>query len=253
MITRDELRRIAQMNGVPLHTQEKDYIQNLFLFRLYLLEEAENLVLKGGTCLKLFYGSNRFSEDLDFTLLKMIDIESLLSKAVSDLSLVGIKAEVNKEKYFIDGFTCRLKYRGPLYTGDKFSIGSIRIDISFRGDVFLEPSWKLLTPPYPDIRPFFTLCMDVREIFAEKIRALLIRAKPRDVYDVWFLLQRKVELDKEILLRKLEVVSREPKFQLIEIDEETMRRDLRLLLPQPINYRQILEEVNNYLSRILTG
>ena len=46
MITREQLQGFANVNGVPLFTQERDYVQALFLSRLYKLEAP--LIFKGG-------------------------------------------------------------------------------------------------------------------------------------------------------------------------------------------------------------
>ena len=46
----------------------REYFQNVFLAKLYTLSEAEKMLFKGGTALRILYGSPRFSEDLDFSL-----------------------------------------------------------------------------------------------------------------------------------------------------------------------------------------
>ena len=45
----------------------REYIQHLFLSSLYKFPKAEKLLFKGGTALRVVYGSPRFSKDLDFT------------------------------------------------------------------------------------------------------------------------------------------------------------------------------------------
>jgi len=47
-----------------MQVQELDYIQHLLLWSLY--SRTQDLILKGGTALRLVYGGNRYSEDLDF-------------------------------------------------------------------------------------------------------------------------------------------------------------------------------------------
>ena len=251
MISKRELKRIAYLNGVPLFTQERDYIQTLFLFRLFSLKKSENLVFKGGTCLKFFYNSNRFSEDLDFTLKKDIEFESLLEKAASELSLVGIEAKIDKKKRMKDGFICRLRYKGPLFTGSPLSIGSIRIDISWRKDLFLKPEWKLLIPNYPDASPFSVLCMRIEEILAEKVRAVTTRRKVRDVYDIWFMKKLNVPFDKKLFLKKMKAIGKEVERKKIKIGKEEFKRELTPLLPSKINIKTVIREVNEFLLRNL--
>lgn len=250
MITKEELAKIARINNVPLFTQEREYIQTLFLSRLSVIKESSELAFKGGTCLKLFYGSNRFSEDLDFTLVKKIDVEKLIIKAAKDLNLIGIETYVDKKSKRKDGFGCRLRYKGPLYNGKEISIGSIRIDVSFRRDVFLEPEVKILNHSYSDVPVFSTPCLNLKEIAAEKVRALLTRSKPRDVYDVWFLMKRGIEVDKNLLIRKMSVLGKKLKYKKIKIKKEEWERDLRPLLPKIISLKSVMKEINELISRI---
>jgi predicted nucleotidyltransferase component of viral defense system len=62
MLARMQLEVIARREGVPLHVVEWDYLQHLFLRHA----GRGPLTFKGGTCLRIVYGSPRYSEDLDF-------------------------------------------------------------------------------------------------------------------------------------------------------------------------------------------
>src|SRR3989344_3824087 len=73
MLNYDELENIARLKRLSLKNIEKDYLQDLILFSIYSFIGKE-LVFKGGTCLYKLYKLGRFSEDLDFTLTKDIDI-----------------------------------------------------------------------------------------------------------------------------------------------------------------------------------
>ena len=61
-----------------------------------------------------------------------------------------------------------------------------------------------------EVAPYFhespqVLTLSLNEIVAEKMRALLQRKKPRDVFDVWFLInQKRIKLDKNLLQKKLQ-------------------------------------------------
>jgi len=62
----EKLSRQYQMGVFPNIVRE--YFQHVFLGELYKLPNAEKLLFKGGTALRIVYGSPRFSEDLDFSL-----------------------------------------------------------------------------------------------------------------------------------------------------------------------------------------
>src|SRR3989344_6778008 len=101
MITLDELKKIARMKGISkLGYEEKDYLLDVALFSLSKNTKNE-LVFKGGTCLYKFYKINRFSEDIDFSAVKDIDLDALIRKIIIDMSLFGIESAIKekKEKY----------------------------------------------------------------------------------------------------------------------------------------------------------
>ena len=56
---------------------------------------------------------------------------------------------------------------------------------------------------YDDVRPFVVTVLTPEHLLAEKVRALVVRAKPRDLYDVWLLLGQGVPLEPALVERKL--------------------------------------------------
>jgi len=71
----------------------------------------------------------------------------------------------------------------------------VRVEISKREKVLKEVEVKEFKPIYPDVFTFFVTLMSLEEMLAEKIRATVIRAKARDVYDIWFLLEKGIKVD----------------------------------------------------------
>ena len=99
MLPSEDLERIAELKGISLSNTEKDYLQDLMLFSIYSIAGKE-LVFKGGTCLYKIYKLDRFSEDLDFTLIKKINIQKLSEQIISNLNLLGIRAVLKETKNF---------------------------------------------------------------------------------------------------------------------------------------------------------
>ena len=200
MITSEELIRLARVNRLTPYQQEKHYLQTATLTGVYS-NLTDELVFKGGTALFFFYGLDRFSEDLDFTKIKQYNPDKL-KKTVSDmLTIIHIDHEIKTEKS-LAGKTLKIKARGPLYKGP-LSESVISIEISERNDIILEPDIKEIIPIYDDLRPFTVPVMKKEEILAEKIRALMIRRKARDLYDVAFLLKKDVSLQYNLINKKL--------------------------------------------------
>ena len=82
MIGKTELLEYSKIISLEPATVEKDYILSWILAAIYQNTELkESWVFKGGTCLKkCYFETYRFSEDLDFTLLKSDHIEESFNR-----------------------------------------------------------------------------------------------------------------------------------------------------------------------------
>ena len=245
MITKKQLETIAKKTSINLFYQEKDYLLNIFLNSLY--KNTRHFIFKGGTCLKLVYNYQRFSEDLDFnTNLKPEKIEKVFTKTLNAFALLGIDYEIIKEEKFKSSFTIKIRFKGPLYTGKSISANTISIDSGLRGGSILKPVWKEVISNYPEIPNYFVLAMQEQEILAEKIRALILRGKARDLFDVWCILN-KTKINKNLLEKKLAKI-KERKISFCSKRE--YERDLSNLLPRLLPYEQIVNDVKSSLSKI---
>jgi predicted nucleotidyltransferase component of viral defense system len=240
MITREQLRKIHSAN-LPLHVFEQDYIQALFLHIIY--KHSESLVFKGGTYLKHAYGLDRFSEDLDFTLIQPIPhLDKRFQQMADELSVFGVTATIDHINKKTISFNARLVYNGPLYTGSERSQGHIHLELSKRNDIIYDPEWTRLFFPYPELRVISVLGLRKEEVLAEKLRALSMRKKPRDLYDVWFLLNQNVPIDPVLFQKKMEIVH-EPSVVSIAIGEKEWHRDLATLLEHPPSFEKVKTDV----------
>ncbi len=180
---------------------EKLYLQDIVLHSIYR-QVVDELVLKGATALHKLYNLDRFSEDLDFTAAKEVDLGSLLESAERHLRSFGALVEKVEREEDADSFRARLGVRGPLYAGSELSLSFLRIEVSKRADVE-RPVVKRYTPNFPDIPAFEVLALTEEEILAEKIRALWTRTQARDLYDAYHLLHRGTRIDEKLVERKL--------------------------------------------------
>jgi len=159
---------------------EKDYFLSLISKIIYNSNLVDKLVFKGGTALYHCYlNQMRFSEDLDFTSLdKNIQINEV-KKIFDSYSFLSIKKE-----YFSDATIKieRLVYNGPLNQPN-----SLKVEIDFIQNVVL-PAKDL---KYENVWGVDTMVrvMDIREIAAEKIKAISDRARHRDFYDLFQIFQ----------------------------------------------------------------
>jgi predicted nucleotidyltransferase component of viral defense system len=199
---------------------EKDYLQNLLLYELYL-DFSIDLVFKGGTALKMFYSLNRFSEDLDFTYTGAEERGKTIRRFESVFNRFGKMYKIPrlKRRGAAGSLDYELGIAGPLF-GRANTLQNIELNISMREKPILEPELKSREPVYQDIPLFSAYVMDTREILAEKVRALFTRkrVKARDIYDIYYLMKFKhVKKNKGIIKDKLSLYSK--KFSKTELDE----------------------------------
>jgi len=249
MLTKAQIQRIAQRNGVGMQVQERDYLQHLILWLLY--RRSQELIFKGGTALRLVYGGNRYSEDLDFNGSEDTSaLEALWQEVVGGLEDFGIVAEIRNRWDSDVGYSFDVSFQGPLHEGRDRSKGKVRVDVNQRPEE-VETHRELVTSPYDDVRPFVVTALALDHLLAEKLRALLVRGKPRDLYDIWLLLRQGVEPDLTLVERKLALYDRTWTREALEEAMENVRagweRDLRHLLPQFVPYELARERVEALL------
>jgi len=252
MLTRAQIQRLAQRSGIGLQAQERDYVQYLLLFLLYGRSQA--LIFKGGTALRLVYRGNRYSEDLDFNgPADLRFLQDLWGRTVTDLQDFGITAEVRNAWQSEVGYSFDVSYQGPLYDGRDRTKGKVRVDINLRPEA-VESRAALVTPEYDDLRLFVVQAITLEHLLAEKVRALLVRGKPRDLYDMWLLIAQGVPLDPDLVRAKLALYDLTPSAALLE---QAFRQaaadweaDLRPLLPRFVTWEEAAS-VRQVVSRLL--
>ena len=94
----------------------------------------------GMNCLYKINKLNRFSEDLDFTLAKKIDIEKLANKILANLMLLNIKGKIKEINKYDREINVRLLLNGPLYRRVKEAQCYIPLNISLREQPAYEPN-----------------------------------------------------------------------------------------------------------------
>ena len=208
MLNRDELSRFSKVTGLSMGQTELDYIHHPILSLLGRTTKND-WVFKGGTCLQKVLSLDRFSEDLDFTIIGRPDIERTIAKVVDGLGVLGMPGHIKwprSSKGRNEG-TFRVLVEGPLFEGRDLSRCSVLFNLSLREDLELVPKTDRVVPIHPDLPPYLVYHMDPSEMFAEKVRAMVTRDKARDLYDVGFLLQKGIALEIALVNRKLSLYS----------------------------------------------
>jgi predicted nucleotidyltransferase component of viral defense system len=238
MLTRTQIQRIAQRSGIGMQVQERDYLQHLLLWLLYSRSQA--LIYKGGTALRMVYNGNRYSEDLDFNGPSDVAVlQTLWQEIVTRLRDFGVSAERRREWVSDVGYSFDISFQGPLYDGRARGKGKVRVDINRRPEE-VTVRRELVMSVYDDVRPFVVTVLTPEHLLAEKTRALLVRGKPRDLYDIWLMLNQGVQLDDGLVERKLALYEmgweRDALVAALDRVGTDWERDLRHLLPQFVPY-----------------
>jgi hypothetical protein len=105
---------------------------------------------------------------------------------VGDLRDFGVHAEIRNEWRSEVGTSFDVSYQGPLFDGRDRTKGKVRVDISTRQEK-IDTRRELVSSEYDDLRPFVANVISPEHLMAEKVRALLMRSKARDLYDIWLL------------------------------------------------------------------
>jgi predicted nucleotidyltransferase component of viral defense system len=220
MIRKKEIEQKAEIQQVPKSTIDKDWVLGHFIDAIFSVTECrDSLVFKGGTCLrKCYFKEYRFSEDLDFTSINpAFVLDSKLLKQITDLitsrTEVPLFIQEITELRFNDqltGYKAIVKFWGADHssnqappTPDRWST-SIKIEIILYELMVFPTEERAVFHPYSDAlsaSPLTIPCYSLREVLAEKLRALIQRSytAPRDFYDIWYLANNQIAIDwKEI-------------------------------------------------------
>jgi|SRR3989344_751669 len=177
---------VAEKLHISVNYIVREEYEMMLLKDIFESEYGTHLVFKGGTALRLAYGSARFSEDLDFTLIQKFDsdkfIEFLQKAARQYPSITDIEA---RDKFYT--IFALVKIKEP-FLARAFSI---KIEISKRREKWTKDKDYTLKVLRSETTPLTVLAniASLEVILCEKIDALKNRKVARDVFDHWYINQ----------------------------------------------------------------
>lgn len=199
----------------------KEVIQEIVLSGLSRAGFFNHAAFYGGTALKIFYGLDRFSEDLDFSLKEpdpSFDLTTFLPILENETRSYGLnfRIEIKQKSFDSDIVSAFVKANTKehiimLYPEEPLigSIGSqelikvkLELDINPPPYAGFENKYRLLPLPYE------LVSYDLPSLFAGKIHAILCRGwknrvKGRDLYDYIFFLSLGTKLNLKHLEARL--------------------------------------------------
>ncbi|MBI2410646.1 MAG: nucleotidyl transferase AbiEii/AbiGii toxin family protein [Candidatus Kerfeldbacteria bacterium] len=212
------LEQFTDRSQTTMMNVVREYCQHLFLSHLYKQPGSEKLLFKGGTALRIVFGSPRYSEDLDFTGTNITEreIEDIFTDTLASVEKTGIQVTLEEGQPTSGGYIGIMSFNAYEKTMP------IQIEISLRKGRPVKGTVALIDNEYI---PAYTLVHLSKESIVEgKMQALINRHKPRDFYDYFFLLSGNYPLVKE--KKNLTIVQ-----QLLDETKINFRSELREFLP----------------------
>lgn len=176
----------------------RDFLQILMLKIIFDKGIFENLAFVGGTALRILYGMRRYSEDLDFSLIKKqgYDFKTLLHQLQYELKQYNLKPEIKKEKnnivnsIFIE-FPNLLNELGFSLDRSKKQHLSIKLEV----DTNPPKGWHSKLVSLTETFVLAINTFDLSSLYATKLHACFFRryTKGRDFYDLLWYLGKKIE------------------------------------------------------------
>jgi predicted nucleotidyltransferase component of viral defense system len=190
----------------------REIMQEITLAGLYRSNFFKNAAFYGGTALRIFHGLNRFSEDLDFSLLyKSTDFElqPYFDNIIEEFEALGIEVSIKQksksniskiDSAFLKSETLwnelELKNTIPQINLSLNPKIKIKLEVDTHPPLGFETEQQLLIKPFS----FYVNCFTLPNLFAGKMHALLFRrwkkrVKGRDWFDMEWYLRKGVALN----------------------------------------------------------
>lgn len=240
----------------------KEIIQEIVICGLSRGGFFNEAAFYGGTALRIFYGLNRFSEDLDFALLepnKDFDLSKYFSCIEKEVQAYGLNLTISEKEKTKDSNIMSAFLKGDtkehiliFFPNENMKNSSSFKNIKIKFEVDVNPpsganfefKYKLLPSPH-QVRLY-----DESSLFAGKIHAILCRnwnhrTKGRDLYDYIFYLSKNTKVNLKLVKSKLidsNITTKESEFNL-EILKKMLNKKF-----QEIDYMNAKEDVIAFIN-----
>jgi predicted nucleotidyltransferase component of viral defense system len=177
-------QKTAREQQIDLTQVVREYWEVLILKGLYDSPYGRKLIFKGGTALRLAYNSPRYSEDLDFSLTSdpsKSTFPALIKKIITPFPELAISDL--EEKYYT--------YLAEIKVTQNYLPFPFRIKIEISKRRLRNYQWKvhLLTSPATTVMALGQVAT-LEQLYEDKLSCLKGRAKPKDLFDLWYISQR---------------------------------------------------------------
>lgn len=239
----------ASNDGSSTPNAEQEVCQKIALAGLHRGGFFEHAAFYGGTCLRMFHGLPRFSEDMDFSLVEKRDdvhLENYFDAIREEFHLAGFEIDIVKKEKKTFGRVESAFLKENTETYDiKFQtkkMVKVKIELDTDPPLLFNTEQRLLLKPYS----FMTRCFILPDLFAGKMHALVYRAwqhriKGRDWFDFEWYVRNEVPLDFQHLQARIREFSDQ------DVSREEFMEQLRSKL-STANIENVKQDVIPYIS-----
>jgi len=202
-----KILELAKSYGLPLGKKRailREYLQVKILDLIYQEKISSNLYFVGGTSLRLLYGLDRFSEDLDFDIAKIPQgkIDHLVNKIFNILQKENIEVQlyrnITSRRIYYEFRFVKLLYQLRLS-----SHRDEKLMIKFDFERFWQGETRevILLNRYGFLSNLITI--NFNHILTQKLIVYLKRGQtqPRDIYDIVWLASQGAKIDRRFLIK----------------------------------------------------
>ncbi len=178
--------QVLQSMAVKYQTTElnlrREYFQHLFLSTFYQQAKTDQIYFKGGTALRLIFNSPRFSEDLDCIsgVEDIVTIEEAIFNTLTAITRENIDVDLSEATVTSGGYLALITFQADA------ELINIQLELSLREG---EKQGEAVLIASEFMPAFLIVALEKDLLIKEKIQALLSRKKPRDFFDLYFILR----------------------------------------------------------------
>lgn len=236
MLSENSVKGFAAKWQTTEQNVAREYFQHLFLAAFYKLSDSGKIAFKGGTALRILYNSPRFSEDLDFTgALTGFHLQNCLTKTAGALRQEGLDVDITESKTTSGGWFAAFDttiHSWPV---------RVELNVSTRTKKDVKSQTMFISPAI--VPPYTLISLNENTLVEEKINALLTRKKPRDFFDLYFILRSRLAVGitakyQHKLLKNLE-----------SCNDKAFSNELKIFLPR--SYWNIVNNMGSSLKKEL--
>lgn len=205
------MQQYSPANKEEAEAALREIMQEVALAGLQRTGFFEKAAFYGGTALRIFHGLDRFSEDLDFSLLEVnprFSLEPYFTGILTEFEAVGMQVSIKEKKKtpqtnidsaFLKSETVWrelvLEHIIPQAGIQTTPHIKIKLEVDREPPLGFDTEEKLLLRPFS----FYVKCFTLPDLFAGKMHALLFRkwkqrVKGRDWYDLEWYIKKGVTL-----------------------------------------------------------